>query len=218
MIDMGQTIVNLADVIFLVLLVVFALLGWKSGFLKMGFGLVSYGISLILAGWLFPYVSDFLSKTALYDGIFSHAKENGTEAFFKSEGLFGMLSSTQDAVAGFLTTIVLNVISFLVVVILVKVLLFLVSKLLKVFNSLPVLGLVNRLIGLVLGILEGLLVAVLALSLIRIVAPLRENPILEREIDKSVMVYQMYYENPLLSALQPREEVPAETEDMTEKN
>ncbi len=198
---LSQLIVNLADVLFLGILFIFAFWGWKSGFLKMGFGLVSLIVAIFLGRMLYPYCAAFLRNTPIYTGILSLAEKNGAGGAIDAEhGFFAdLLAKSGELVTEYIAEIALNVVAFVLVVILVKLLLFLISRLLKVFSKLPIISLVNRIAGLLVGILEGVLVLTVALALISLISPLRESPVLEREIEKSVIVHRLYYENPLLT-------------------
>lgn len=198
---LNQLIINLADILFIAVLILFAFFGWKNGFVKMGFGLLSFLIAIMLGRILYPHCSAFLRNTPIYEGILSLAQKNGVDNVIAAEqGFFAdLIAKSGELVTTYLADILLNVLAFLLVVILVKLLLFFVSKILNLFSKLPVISFVNRIAGLFAGLCEGILILMVALALIQWISPLRENPVLEREIEKSVIVYQMYYENPLLT-------------------
>lgn len=194
---LGNLIVSGADIVLLVLLALFAFYGWRSGFLKMGFGLLSFVIAIVLGKVLYPYCSSFLRGTPVYQSLIEMA-QNHTPSKGDLFGLAGDVST-------YLAEMALNVIAFLLVVIVVKLLMAVIAKVLKLFASLPVIGLVNRLAGLAFGILEGLLVASVILAAIYVVAPLRDHPVIGREIEKSVVVRKWYLDNPLIRWTLPEE-------------
>jgi len=198
-------IINLADVILVVILILFAICGWKSGFLKMGFGLVSFIVAILLGKMIYPHCSAFLRSTPVYTSIRSLAEKNALQHTPETtEGFFAeFFAKSGELVAEYIAEIALNVLAFLLVVILVKLLLFLISKLLKLFSTLPVIGLLNRISGLLIGVIEGLLLVTIALALVYLISPLRESPYIEHEIEKSVIVHQMYYENPIIQLIKP---------------
>ncbi|MBQ2615204.1 MAG: CvpA family protein [Clostridia bacterium] len=201
---MGEMIVTLADVILLILLGLFALWGWKKGLVKMGFGLLSFLAAIFMAKMLYPYCATFLRNTAVYEKLLSLAeKQTPPAAVEGGEGVIGdILAKGGDAISGalsgYIAELAINILAFVLVLILVKLLLMLFSRLLKLFTSLPVIGLVNRFAGLAFGILEGILVVTVLLAAIYVVAPLRENPTLSHQIEKSVITRQWYLENPLV--------------------
>lgn len=194
---LGNLIINGADIVLLILLGLFAFWGWRSGFLKMGFGLLSFVIALVLGRILYPYCSSFLKGTPVYQSLLD-AAQNHMPSNMDIFGLAGDVST-------YLAELALNVIAFLLVVVIVKLLLMIISKLLRLFASLPVIGLVNRLAGLVFGVLEGFLVVAVMLAAIYVIAPLRDNPVIGREIEKSVVVREWYLDNPLLNWALPEE-------------
>lgn len=202
---MADLIMTPADVILFLLLGLSAFWGFKSGFLKMGFGLVSFVVAILLGRLLYLPIAEFLKKTPVYTGILSAAqRQMGTDVPNGSNGvLTDILQKSGKAVSEFLTSylaeLVLYVIAFLLVVVAVKLLLMLISRLLRLFASLPVIGPVNRLAGMVLGLIEGILVVTVFLAGVYVISPLRENPSLSREIEKSIVVRDWYLNNPLVS-------------------
>lgn len=203
---LGNLILNGADIVLLIVLALFAFWGWRSGFLKMGFGLLSFLIAIVLGRILYPYCSGFLRGTPIYQTLLTMAEKHAVPTA-ESGGLMGdLIAKSGEVVSAYLADLALNVIAFLLVVVAVKLLLMFISRLLKLFASLPVIGLVNRLAGLALGILEGFLIAAVILAAIYVIAPLRENSAISREIEKSVVVRQWYLDNPLLNWTLPNEE------------
>lgn len=201
---MGDLIMTTADVILFLLLGLCALWGFKSGFLKMGFGLVSFVVAILLGRILYLPIAEFLKKTPIYTGILSAAQQQtATDAPSGTNGVLAdIFQKSGEAVSEMLTSylaeLVLHVIAFLLVVVAVKVLLVLISRLLRLFASLPVIGLVNRFAGMVLGLIEGILIVTVFLAGVYVIAPLRENPVLSREIEKSIVVRDWYLNNPLV--------------------
>ncbi len=201
----GDLIVNGADVVLVIFLGLFAFWGWRSGFLKMGFGLLSFVIAIILGRILYPYCSGFLKETPIYQGLLTMAEKHAVPNT-QSGGIMGdLLKKSGEVVSTYLAELMLNVIAFLLVVVLVKLLLMLISRILRLFASMPVIGLVNRLAGLVFGVLEGCLIVTVILAAVYVIAPLRENPVIGREIEKSIAVREWYLDNPLLNWTLPEE-------------
>ena len=202
---LGTLMLHKADMVLVLVLGLFAVWGWKKGLLKMGFGLLSFVAAILLGRLLYPYCAEFLRHTVVYEKLFGMAQQQmlsgNTEA---TQGIIGDVIAKSEAavsgvVANYLAELALNVIAFLLMVVLVKLILMLVSRLLRGIASLPILGQVNRLAGLALGILEGVLVVTVVLAGIYVAAPLRENPTLSREIEASVVVREWYLQNPLVT-------------------
>ena len=201
---MGDLIMTPADIALFLVLGLFALWGLKSGFLKMGFGLVSFVVAILLGRLLYLPIAEFLKKTPIYTGILSAAQKqtvtnvpnggNGVLAdIFQKSG-----EAVSELLTSYLAELVLYVLAFLLVVVAVKILLVLISRLLKLFASLPVIGLVNRIAGMILGLIEGILIVTVFLAGVYAIAPLRENPTLSQHIEKSIVVRDWYLNNPLV--------------------
>ena len=200
---MGDLIMTSADIVLFLVLGLCALWGLKSGFLKMGFGLVSFVVAILLGRLLYLPIAEFLKKTPIYTGILSAAqKQTLTDAPSGNGVLADIFQKSGEAVSELLTSylaeLVLYVFAFLLVVVAVKILLVLISRLLKLFASLPVIGLVNRIAGMILGLIEGILIVTVFLAGVYVIAPLRESPALSREIEKSIVVRDWYLNNPLV--------------------
>ncbi len=201
------------DIAIIVVIGVFIFQGWKKGLVKMGFRLLSHLASLVLA-WVFhPYLSAFLQKTSLYEGLFSSVAERtdigaqatGAPGFFQ-QMLEKSTQAVGTAVAEYFAKLLLNGISFLMILVLARVALFLAGKILHFVASLPVVGFFNRLSGMVFGLLEGLLIVCILLAVFYVVPPLRENKPLGHAIEQSVVARSLYQSNPILNILMPEEE------------
>lgn len=208
---MSDLIITLADVVLLVVLCLFALWGWRKGAVKMGFSLVSLLAAIILGKMLYPGIADFLRNTPVYTGILSAVQQQTASGETETTGVIAdIMAKGGEMLSGILSTylaeLALRVIAFLLVVVVVKVLLTLASRLLKLFTSLPIIGMVNRMAGLVLGIVEGILIVTVLLAGIYVITPLKETPVIDREIEKSIVVREWYLNNPLVQWASPDSE------------
>lgn len=196
------------DVILLALFCLFAFSGWRSGAVKMCFRLFSFFAALLLAWILYPVLADYLRTTPLYNTLFdligggipASEQEMQMVPSFLREVIGGSASM---GAAEFLTHLLLNLISFILVLIGGKLVLMLLEKILHLFASLPILGFFNRLLGSVLGILEGFLLACLLLAAIYAIVPLRNNSYLHYAIEESTFTRTLYLNNPVIRLVLP---------------
>ncbi|MBO5364399.1 MAG: CvpA family protein [Clostridia bacterium] len=201
------------DLAVLTIVGIFAFLGWKNGLVKMGFRLVSHLAALVLA-WVFhPYLAAFLQKTPFYESLFSSVAEkapvgaqSATEAGFLQQMLEEGTAAAGAAAAEYFARLLLNGVSFLLILVLARILLFFAGKILHFVASLPVLGLVNRLAGMAIGLLEGLLIVCVLLAVCYVAPPLRDNKPLGYAIEQSMVTRSLYRSNPILKILTPKEE------------
>ena len=80
------------------------------------------------------------------------------------------------------------------------------GRILDLFASLPVIGFFNRLAGMALGLLEGLLIACILLAVVYAVVPLRNNTYLSYAIEQSAATRILYLNNPLVRLVLPEPE------------
>lgn len=201
---------SMTDIGLFILIGIFAFWGWRGGLIKMGFRLLSFLASIILA-WLFhPVFADFLRNTAIYGSILNNVsltnaagESSATAPNALQEALSGATNEVSQLISQYLADLVLNIIAFVLLLILIKIAILILSKVLHLFASLPVIGFFNHAAGLVLGFLEGTLIAFVILAAIYVFVPTLENPTVNGYIENSVVTKTLYYNNPLIQIVLP---------------
>lgn len=186
-------------------------------------GVLAYFVSKIAANWVYSsYISQTVTKsvTDTVSGSARNAEIISQEAIdqlpefikalLRAFGIqpdsfagsaakaatesSGAIAQTVDNTIAPVVTAVLSVLSFvLLFVILLIVCKFISRKLVHVFE-LPVINSLNRLLGGVLGLLEGAAICYIGILVCRIILPLSAQPIITPEmIDASVVFKAMYY-------------------------
>lgn len=197
---------NWTDIAVLAIVGVFVFAGWKNGLVKMGFRLLSFAVSIGLAWLLHPYLAEFLQTTPLYESLFSAAADQAGQGTAMPETFLGLGTLVGNAVTEYFAKLLLNGISFLLILVLARVLLFFARKILNFVASLPVIGFFNRGLGMAMGLLEGLLVVYILLAVLAVVPHLRENKPLGYAIEQSAVTRGLYQSNPVLNLLMPEAE------------
>ncbi len=167
--------------------------GWRRGLLRLLFSLVS----IIVLIWLFsainPYISTFLTEhTGLYDRI-----ETWCAGLFE-ERLGSGLGLLTGAAADTAAEWILKGMSFLITFIIALIIVMIVLRLLGLVNKVPVLGKVNKILGLFGGALEGYLVVSLVMLLVSLIAGTGLGVTLTQNIDDNTFLSFLYYNNFLL--------------------
>ena len=206
----------MVDIAIIVIVLLLGIWGFRRGLIKSVFSIVSYIASLVLSWILYPYVSDFLSKTPLYPAIQSAVQNNyvvpNTPTVTNLPSMFGnsindtinaSLGSISAGVTNSVTGVVLAAISIVAVFILCRLILFVVGKLISGVASLPGIRFFDRLGGLALGIAEGILVIYLIMAVVAIFVPVSGNPAVSGAIDNSTLAKQMYNNNFILNIAAP---------------
>lgn len=197
---------NGLDIAVLVIIGVFVFLGWKNGLVKMGIRLISFLVALVCAWAFHPILSGFLQETALYENLVSSVASRAGE-IVKTPGALQSVSALSGVQAvEYVARLLLNGIAFLLILILAKIILYFVVRVLNIVASLPILGFVNRISGMAIGVVEGLLVVWLLLAALVVVPPLRENKSLGYTVEQSVVARSLYHHNILLDAFLPEAE------------
>lgn len=176
----------MADIIFAALILLMAYLGAKRGLIRTLIGLSSTVISLIISMLLYRPVSLFLSASPLKDAVQSYIEKIVSE---KGNELSALLlqSSTEAA-----SQIVIDVISFVAVIILAKIIISLVGGMLNVISKLPVIHQANSLLGLIIGAVSGIVICYIAVGVIGAVA---EHSQISKAIENSILVSYLYETN-----------------------
>ncbi len=178
---------NWTDLIVVAVIIGFAIWGMKTGFILSVYRLASYFISILLAIKLYPIVSKVLRETALYTNVdnaiyksLMHQQEShevkkvaaktvvdslNLPGFLKDSVLGKVTNSTElmdvswivHKISHELAGVVMDIISLILLYILVRVILIFARFILKGISKLPVFKQIDKVGGLILGGVEGLL-------------------------------------------------------------
>ena len=118
------------------------------------------------------------------------------EKYFKLDGVISVLVSNGDT-SLWLTGVLLNVISFLLAFALVYFLLSFFSGKLKLLNKIPIIGMINILLGGLLGALKGVIIVFIIIALISLIP----TKYWINTLDASVVVAIFGHYMPLIYAL-----------------
>ncbi len=201
------------DIIIAVVIILFIIVGYKNGFMKSVYRVSAFVLGIVLAYVLYRPVKNLFINSGLMDKVNSGIRslsdshmqvlnENILPGYMKSMVANGQVSLS-DAVSGFLTTLVINVLAFLFVFLAVRLLIALLGRVIHITSRLPVINFFNRGLGVVLGIAEGIMLIYLVLAFVYAVTPLRENPVTVEYINASPLTKTMYENNPVIDLISP---------------
>lgn len=187
-------------IIVVVILVVNALIGMKVGFIKTVFSLCSMIVALVLTLWISPYVNDAMKGNEKFvnyvgtkvekilplveDKADQKAKETAIDKMALPESIKNALlendnakvyedlavNSFKDYLKSYITGIVINALAFIVTFIVLLVLLWVLCFALNIISKLPLLNQINKMGGLIAGVVHGLVVVWLLFVLITVFA------------------------------------------------
>ncbi len=180
----------MTDIILIFILVLFAYDGWKRGFVKKLLGLVSTVISLIFSIILYNPISKFISESSLgafvRENVYNFLQEKG-EQLLKT-----------DVAVETASTIIINTISFIIIIILAKILVTILSEVLNIASKFPVIKQANKVLGMAIGLVSGLLICYIAIGVMKnLSANATVSQILESIKSSSIAV--RFYDNNIVA-------------------
>jgi len=180
-----ERFLNPLDIAAAAVILIFMIFAGRRGLIKSLYGLFSFFLAIFLVNLLYPVIASFLRQAEFLQNWAQnalsiapdadYASKSGENLFISSLGLpefvkffliennnpdtYGLLSATGlgDYISSFLSNMFVNIIAMLLSFIVIYAGLKLVGKLLDVVARLPVISAFNRLGGLVIGFLQGVL-------------------------------------------------------------
>lgn len=199
----------IADICVMAVVVAFIFIGYKAGLIRSFVRVLSYVVSLLISFSLYPIVSKCLLKTPLYDKLEGFVSEKYImQGFLKNgNGGIGLLSryisagleSAAEGIAEAVTVLLINIIAFILILVLSKIIIRLIMKAFNIFSRLPIIKQFNRLGGAMLGGAVGILVLYIAAAVLVFVAPIDEQSLVGKEIEASTFATEIYGNNIILN-------------------
>lgn len=134
---------------------------------------------------------ELIDRLPLPDMLKELLQENNNEEGYKNLDV----STFRDYVIHFVATVILNVVSFLAAVILVQIFLWAVIAALDILAHIPVISFVNRLAGLLLGLLQALFFIWIFFLILSMVSATEIGDQLMRMVQESVYLKALYDSN-----------------------
>ena len=216
---------NILVIIILGIFLLSLFAGYKNGFMKTVFSLVAWIIALVVCNVATPLVADFLiEKTTIAMDVQLVIEEKINEALAQTietteleainaaipEELKGLLFGEDETfgdsisvgnvfdVAPLVET-VMSIIAFLVVIVVTRILLLVVELVLGIASKLPLIGPLDKLLGLVCGVGKGLIWCWVILAIISVLALTGTNTEWAAYISESELLTWLQENNVLLN-------------------
>ena len=178
-----------------VFVLLFVYLGYKSGLIRTLFGIMSYFISILISFMLYPVVSDIFKSSTLYEIVFNYFQKKVSSGNQSESILFsGLINSVNSSLSETITNLTFNVISFVIVLLISKIVLSILSSVFGIISRLPVISFFNRIGGAILGGIKGIVVLYIAFSVIMVI-PQKENGNFTKDLKESKIASQFYQKN-----------------------
>ncbi len=188
------------DIAALAFVIVFSYFAMKKGAVGAAFKLCGTIIAIVVGMLMYPVVTDFVYMTEIPDKVTvtvaeAIAENDGLDGIEESidampkfiqksvgKGIEDGIASVEQSAAELVTRAILNIIVFIVLSAVTKIIIMLLSKGLKVTSKLPILKQCNQLLGLALGLASSLIIVWAASALISALA-LSNNALAEQVLD-----------------------------------
>ncbi len=214
---------NYIDIVVVVIIAFFSAWGYKRGFVKSIVGILSLATSFILAWLMYPIISQLLEtfgvKTAIYESIqnvlYENMQNNSIETlpkFLQNAVIQGQQGIVDSAALG-AAKMVLDIASFIVVLILSRVIIWIAKKLLIVVSQMPIISFFNRVAGLMLGAIEGVMIVFILFTVVFAISPLRDNVGIVEAINTSTVAKSLYEANPIVDIFDSGDEEEFQSQD-----
>lgn len=199
--------------------------GYRQGFLRTVYRMFQWLLILVCMAWATPYVSDYLmSHTAIAETIQERTEEKiqqmvdesietpqeaGGEGTTELAQLFPAAlldnilekNGVYENVSQQITGMIIDGISYLLVLILTFILLRVIDRLLGIIEKIPLIEGVNRIFGVLLGALKGVLFLWIFMAIVACFAGTSWGSALVLYMSESVLLEWMYENNYLLQII-----------------
>ena len=203
-------LINTADIVVVLIIVLFAVYGWRRGFMRSVIGLLSLAASIVLAYILRPIISDLLNASPLHNIVLGSISERlNSSAAEKAALLPKAIQSAAESgtnaltsgMAAQLTGFVINTISFILVLAAARLIILVAARILKTASKLPVIGLIDKAAGMFVGVVKAVVIVYVVLAIIGAAVPATDNNYLIYTIENSMLAKSMYVQNPICEFL-----------------
>lgn len=192
----------LIDLGILMVILISTFVGYKKGFIKVAFGLLSFAIALIIALLLYKPIANFITNyTPIPEKIetqiesrISSSDEKETQNFV-SNYYRNIKNASTSLIAHNITTSIINISSALIVFILSRILLFFLRFSTDLIAKLPLIKQFNHIGGFLYGLFAGFLVIYLLFTIITVIAPMINVNKVITLINSSIIGNIMYNNN-----------------------
>lgn len=218
---------NILTIIILAVLALSVFAGYKKGFLKTAFSLVAWVAVLVLCNFLAPIATDILIENTKIDTVvqttidekikevLSETAETDSLAELEAalpaelkEVLLGEHESLQEVVANgvdidtsALVNGIMGILGFVITVIILRIVLLVVEIVVNIVAKLPLIGPLDKILGLVCGVGKGVILCWVILAVVSVLALTGVNTELATYISQSELLTWLQDKNVLLNLI-----------------
>ena len=196
--------------VLLALVLIFAVQGFRKGMLRMAISMVFFLMVLGVTSWLNPYISDFVrEKTTWQISIEEKCNEvllEQLEGRDDLQSITGQVSyieelpveSFADYLGKYLSYGIINGICFLISFAIATILMYMILYAVDILTALPVIGTLNRIGGICIGCIQGLIWIWVIFLIITIICDTPAGIYLQGQIRSDPILTWIYDNNMLM--------------------
>lgn len=214
------------DLIILAVVIIFTIIGYKRGLVKIAFGLCTFVLALIITLILYKPVSNLIidnteideniektiTDNILPEGVsetelinFDTVDNNKVYAHLLENELYASIIKSSEEmsiknISETLSTKIIESVVMLAIYIIAKIILRFVTILADFVAKLPLLNTFNSLGGIIIGFLQGCLVVLVAFAIVSLMSPMLD-PSVVNTINESSVASTIYSNNLLLNLI-----------------
>lgn len=183
------------DIIFVAIIILTAYIGAKRGLIRTLMGVLTTAVSAVLSMVLYRPVALILSDSGVGNALRVYIEKIINENAQNINAL--MIQSTVEAS----TRLVVDAISFAVVIILSKIIISVVARAMNIVAKFPLIRQANSLLGLVLGVISGILICYISIGILGAAVQYETAENIVRAIENSNIALYFYQNNVITDIL-----------------
>ena len=199
---------NSIDYAIILVVLLFGLFGYKKGFMRSLVGIASLAASIIIAWILYPVVSDILNglglKEVIANTVFSGLEPTASVGTYESgmpkliaDYTMRVQTDISNGISIYVADVAIKIISFVLVLIIAKIIIQIGLKFLNIFSKLPVISTLNHIAGFAVGAVKGTIIVYLIIVVLLGVVPMSKYDRYKTDIENSAIVNRIYLKNPV---------------------
>ena len=210
------------DIITVAIMALFIFIGYKKGLIKVALGLVAIIVSILIALIFYRPAANFIINNTPLDNIISEniynkikdvdfnnitAEEKEKNQILKiadkqiKKALEESRDNTAQYVSDSLTRTIIEGISLIGLIIMLRIALLALNLLSDVVASLPIIKQFNKSGGILYGIIEGLFIINLIFAILYILNPIVSNSKIEQMVNQTKLSKLIYQNNVIITAI-----------------
>lgn len=210
------------DIITVAIMALFIFIGYKKGLIKVALGLVAIIVSILIALIFYRPAANFIINNTQLDNIISEniynkikdvdfnnitAEEKEKNQILKiadkqiKKALEESRDNTAQYVSDSLTRTIIEGISLIGLIIMLRIALLALNLLSDVVASLPIIKQFNKSGGILYGIIEGLFIINLIFAILYILNPIVSNSKIEQMVNQTKLSKLIYQNNVIITAI-----------------